>query len=51
MGLPPPPSRDKGKGDKRRRRRPQVRAVKAMALMRAPTAESGPAAAAPEANR
>jgi len=36
MGLPPPPSREKTKGDQRRRRRPQVRAVKAMALLRAP---------------
>lgn len=51
MGLPPPPSREKGKGEKRRRRRPQVRAVKAMALLRASAPESGPAAAAPEANR
>jgi hypothetical protein len=51
MGLPATPSRDKGKGDKRRRRRPQVRAVKAMALLRAPASESGPAAVAPESNR
>ena len=50
MGLPPPPSREKG--DKRRRRRPQVRAVKAMALLRAPAAATSPhSPAAPEANR
>ena len=51
MGVPPTPSRDKGKGDKRRRRRPQVRAVKAMALLRAPASEAGPTAAGPEASR
>jgi hypothetical protein len=51
MGLPPAPSREKSKGDKRRRRRPQVRAVKAMALLRAPVPGVPPAAEAPEANR
>ena len=49
MGLPPPPSREKAKGDKRRRRRPQVRAVKAMALLRA--SEPAPTPEAPEASR
>jgi hypothetical protein len=48
MRLPPLPSREKVKGDKRRRRRPQVRAVKAMALLRAPAV---PVATAPEAGR
>jgi len=48
MRLPPPPSREKAKGDKRRRRRPQVRAVKAMALLRAPAV---PVPTAPEAGR
>ncbi|HMH52282.1 MAG TPA: hypothetical protein VK548_18735 [Candidatus Acidoferrum sp.] len=51
MGLPPAPSREKRKGDKRRRRRPQVRAVKAMALLRTPAPEAGPTAKAPEANQ
>ena len=49
IGLPPAPSREKAKGDKRRRRRPQVRAVKAMALLRTP--EAVPTPEAPEANR
>jgi hypothetical protein len=35
MRLPPVPSREKSKGDNRRRRRPAVRAVKAVALLRA----------------
>ncbi len=50
MGLPPVPSREKTKGDTRRRRRPQVRAVKAMALLQAPVPEASPAQppAAPE---
>lgn len=39
MGLPPTPSRERKKGDKRRPRRPQVRAVKTIALLR--TAEPG----------
>ena len=46
MGLPPP-AREKTQGDKRRRRRPQVRAVKAMALLRAPVPEP---ATTPEAS-
>jgi hypothetical protein len=49
MGLPPPPSRETTKGDQRRRRRPQVRAVKAMALLRGP--EPAPTPEAPEASR
>jgi hypothetical protein len=51
MGLPPPPAREKTKGDKRRRRRPQVRAVKAMALLRLSAAEPAPTPEAPEAGR
>jgi hypothetical protein len=53
MGLPPPPSREKTKGDQRRRRRPQVRAVKTIALLRAPVPEANPghAPGAPEAGR
>lgn len=52
IGLPPAPSREKTKGDKRRRRRPHVRAVKVMALLRAPVAETSPAQApeVPEGN-
>jgi hypothetical protein len=50
MGLPPVPSREK-KGDTRRRRRPQVRAVKAMALLRAPVPEVSAAPEAPEVGR
>jgi hypothetical protein len=49
IGLPPAPSRERKPGDKRRRRRPQVRAVKTIALLRAPAA--GHAPAAPEAGR
>ncbi len=48
MGLPPPPSREKKPGDGRRRRRPQVRAVKALALLRAPEASPTHAPEAPE---
>src|SRR5438445_10864760 len=33
MGLPPPPSREKTKGDQSRRRRPRVRAGKASAML------------------
>lgn len=53
MGLPRPPSREKTKEDKRRRRRPHVRAVKALALLRAPETEASPlqAAEGPEASR
>ena len=43
MKLPPPPTRDKKKeGEKRRPRRPQVRAEKAIALLRAPEAPAAP---------
>ena len=45
MGLPPVPSREKTKGDTRRRRRPQVRAVKAMALLQTPVPEASQAQA------
>jgi hypothetical protein len=38
MRLPPVPSREKKAGEKRRARRPQVRAEKTVALLRAPTA-------------
>lgn len=55
MGVPPAPAREKEKtkGEKRRRRRPHVRAVKAMALLRAPDTEASPGAAGetPEARR
>lgn len=53
MGLPPPPAREKMQGDQRRRRRPQVRAVKAMALLRMPIPETSTTHApeAPEADR
>jgi hypothetical protein len=47
MRLPPPPSRERKAGEKRRARRPQVRAEKTVALLRAPAA----VAAAPEAGR
>lgn len=40
MGVPPPPSREKKKGQ-RRRRRPAVRALKTVALLRAPAAGVG----------
>jgi hypothetical protein len=43
MKLPPPPSREKRPGEKRRRR-PQVRAEKTIALLRAPATESAPVA-------
>lgn len=42
MRLAPPPPREK-KGDKRRSRRPQVRAEKTIALLRAPAPEAAPA--------
>ena len=42
-------AREKAKGDKRRRRRPQVRAVKAMALLRVP--DPAPTPEAPEASQ
>ena len=45
MRLPPPPSRERLPGAKRRGRRPQVRAEKTVALLRAP------AVTAPEAGR
>lgn len=51
MGLPPPPSREKRKGEARRRRRPQVRAVKTIALLRAPEGGAVDEAGAPEASR
>lgn len=38
MKLPPPPSRERKKGEARRARRPQVRAEKTIALLRAPEA-------------
>jgi hypothetical protein len=50
MRLPPPPTREKKAGEKRRVRRPQVRAEKTVALLRAPS--SGPTpASAPEVGR
>jgi hypothetical protein len=39
MGVPPTPSREKKKGQ-RRRRRPAVRALKTVALLRAPVPEA-----------
>jgi hypothetical protein len=39
MKLPPPPSRERKKGDTRRARRPQVRAEKTIALLRRPEPE------------
>ena len=51
MGLRPAPSREKVKGEKRRRRRPQVRAVKAMALLRTPASQAAPTAEVPEVSR
>jgi hypothetical protein len=40
MKLPPLPSREKKKGEGRRARRPQVRAEKTIALLRAPATET-----------
>jgi hypothetical protein len=51
LGLPAPPSREKQKGETRRRRRPQVRAKKTLALLRAPEAGPAATAGAPEAGR
>lgn len=42
MRLPPPPSRERKKGEARRARRPQVRAEKTIALLRAPVVEPAP---------
>jgi hypothetical protein len=42
MKLPPPASREKKKGEGRRTRRPQVRAEKTIALLRAPVPEPTP---------
>jgi len=44
MKLPPPPTRDKKKGAARRPRRPQVRAEKTIALLRAPETSPVPSA-------
>ena len=43
MKLPPPPSRERKPGEKRRRR-PQVRAEKTITLLRAPATEPAPLA-------
>lgn len=43
MRLAPPPSRERKKGEARRPRRPQVRAEKTIALLRAPAPEAAPA--------
>jgi hypothetical protein len=51
MKLPPPPSRERKKGEARRPRRPQVRAEKTIALLRAPETGAGHASLAPEADR
>jgi len=42
MKLPPPPSRERKKGEARRPRRPQVRAEKTIALLRAPAPDAAP---------
>jgi hypothetical protein len=42
MKLPPPPSRERKKGESRRPRRPQVRAEKTIALLRAPAPDAAP---------
>ncbi len=42
MKLPPPPSREKRRGEARRARRPQVRAEKTIALLRAPETQAAP---------
>jgi hypothetical protein len=42
MRLPPPPSRERKPGEKRRARRPQVRAEKTVLLLRAPAIAAPP---------
>ncbi|HZN93336.1 MAG TPA: hypothetical protein VFB81_11565 [Myxococcales bacterium] len=42
MKLPPPPSRERKKGEARRPRRPQVRAEKTIALLRAQAPDAAP---------
>ena len=51
MKLPPAPSRERKKGEARRARRPQVRAEKTIALLRAAEPGADPAPLAPEAGR